>query len=143
MKPTLIPVLLLLFSTHSLTQSVSSSSDPPSKTTPETLGMVLTQSFFDNMQNNLVEPLFASLEGMQIGNFSPLELDLELLLLDYNITNMAVNTSRIDPSNRIVTLQEGSTKLSIPNLYLVLEYEYGLLTDPPLFADLGATDINI
>ena len=62
--------------------------DPPPKY--ESFNVVFYQTFFENLSKSFIEPFFKTLPGRNLSNWDivdPPPLDLDVLTLNYNLTN--------------------------------------------------------
>lgn len=105
--------------------------------------IVLKKQFFDNLQYGLIEPTIKNISGQSLGDSDPLEIDLEILSVEFNQTNSKINDIHIKEKTKLFELKDNSFALSIPNLYLNIESDYAGLSDPHLLADFGAYELNI
>lgn len=78
-------VLILLIS-QLLIAAVDSQSKKDESDNGESLAMVISQSFFRNLQDNLTSPLINSLSGTSLGTYPPMSIHLGSLTINVNIT---------------------------------------------------------
>jgi hypothetical protein len=105
---------------------------------PETLGLTLFQSFFDNLTANFIAPLINTLPQRNATNlFVNKTLDLvDFISFDFNVTQLTFPQAALDPTTPIIQLGENKARFQI-NLTLEAEFDYQYISDPPIFADIG------
>ncbi|CDW77274.1 lipid-binding serum glycoprotein family protein [Stylonychia lemnae] len=109
----------------------------------ETVQLTLTQQFFDNLQANLTLPIINNLAGLNLGNKSLSLNIIDLMTLDANITNITVNTSLLNQTDRIIELLEDKLRLNLENFTLKVDVDYEYISDPPYIVDIGDTSISL
>ena len=108
--------------------------------------MVLYQSFFDTLTHEFVEPAISSLTKR---NFSFLDvvnpdpIDLDVISLDYNLTNFRFTKANYDVNVPLIEIQYDYFNFSIPLLDLTLEFDYEYVSDPPILADIGTAEFSV
>lgn len=130
----------VLLSLIGLSSATTLRDDPP-PLTDESLRLVITQTFFDNLQQNLLSPLIQKLDGAMFADLIPISIDVDFMQLAANITNFGIQNCTIDDTIKFIELQENGIDITIPNLVLNLTFDYAYISEPPILADLGQTMI--
>lgn len=68
----------------------------------------------------------------------PDPIDLDILSLEYNMTNFKFIEANYDVSVPVIDIQYDYFNFSIPALDLTLQLDYEYVSDPPIFADIGS-----
>lgn len=100
-----------------------------------TLKIVLTQDFFDTIEDSLKEEPVQEL----ISTFFhpiPLGIDLGFIRLDLNITNFQLNSAQLMRRDTI-NLYDGLFEINFRNTSSQVQVEYQYISDPPFVADIG------
>jgi hypothetical protein len=111
---------------------------------PETLGLTLFQSFFDNLTANFLGPLINTLPQRNATDlFVNKTLDLvDFISFDFNVTQLNFPQASIEPSLPIILLGENKARFQI-NLTMEIEFDYEYISDPPIFADIGTAYLGV
>ena len=102
------------------------------------MAIVLTQTFLNNLQHNVLAPfLNNNINGIRLTNSLEIKLDLGVIKLDGNITDCMVGNTSISDDNEIIRLLNNEIVLDLRKLNLNLSAYYEGISDPPILADLG------
>lgn len=92
---------LILFSIIGLSTASSTDRDD---TYRESIRLVVTQKLFDNIQENLVDPLVKKLEGSTFEDLAPINLDIEFMQIAANFTNMEIQNCSLSDKIKLLEL---------------------------------------
>lgn len=74
---------------------------------------LLVEQFFDNIQDNLVNPVFDLLQSFSL-DVDEMELEIdELMIIDFNLTNLRLQDLKIDNKKQLIILGNDTIKLEI------------------------------
>ena len=93
-----------------------------------------------------MEPIVSSLTERDFAFLdivNPDPIDLDVLSLDYNLTNFRFVKAEYEVSSPIIDINYDYFNFSIPGLSLTLELDYEYVSDPPLFADIGTASFSM
>jgi len=109
----------------------------------DTLEIVLQQEFFTNIQDNLVNQLFALIAKKSInvrdGHFAV----PELIKFDFDLLDLRLVDVSLDPNPNLVQLLDDEFQFGFKNLKGSLKCDYSYASDPPLFGDIGSFETAI
>eukprot|EP00347_Sterkiella_histriomuscorum_P011027 403374027 len=111
--------------------------DDPHFNLTESMGIVFTKAFFENVQHNFVVPLVKSLSGTRLGKLPRINADLGFLNLDLNFTNIQIYNLSVSDANDQVQLLDERVVIESKDLVFNISCDYSYITDPPIFADFG------
>lgn len=66
--------------------------------------MIITQEFYDNLQKNFISPLFETIDGTVLGDSDPININLEFMSLQMNMTSMTIQHAEISNKSKIIEL---------------------------------------
>ena len=142
----LLPVLFVLHTTTSATSlnvPLSESVDPHLKRN-QTIGLILTQGFFDDLQYNLIVPAILNIQSLLNLSFqSPFFANLSIMTLAGNGTSVAAHGLHIANDTKIFQLNDGYVTFNITDLIIDLNIGYEFISDPPIVADLGFLNLTM
>ena len=137
----LLTILLPTFIASQENSSDTPNEDPHWKV-GKTLGLIMTQDFFDNVQFNLVEKLFNSV-NLTLVNRTSINLDLGILEIASNITNISIVNATLAEQDRLISLYDDYLTLNVNNMNLHLDMDYEYISDPAIFVDIGLIDVKV
>jgi len=106
--------------------------------------MVLTQSFFNNVQENLTDQLFDKIGGTGFNDTINCTIGIENLIdFEFNITNKEIVSIHLDPTTTLVKLYDDRLAFAVSNFTAAAGFSYMYVSDPPIFADIGDFDMDI
>ena len=109
-----------------------------------TMNIVLTQKFFDNLSQNFTAPLFGDLVNVKIGDLLNEHIAIEdLMSFDFNITDMAITRAEANGLMPIIQLGDNAATFQFDGVALEFGFNYALISDPPIFADIGSATLKI
>jgi len=110
----------------------------------DTIKMVLTQSFFNNVQENLTDQLFDKIGGTGFNDTINCTIGIENLIdFEFNITNKEIVSIHLDPNTTLVKLYDDRLAFGVSNFTAAAGFSYMYVSDPPIFADIGDFDMDI
>ena len=110
----------------------------------ETIGLVLTQAFFDDLQQNLIVPAILNLESfLNLTFLQPWFLNISLMTLSGNGTSVKARGLAIDNNTRMFQLHDGFLSMQVKDLTADLELGYEFVSDPPILADMGVVNLTM
>ena len=74
---------------------------------------------------------------------NPDPIDLDVISLDYNLTNFRFTKANYDVNVPLIEIQYDYYNFSIPLLDLTLEFDYEYVSDPPILADIGTAKFSV
>lgn len=110
----------------------------------ETIGLVLTQAFFDDLQHNLIVPAILNLDSfLNLTLLSPWSLNLSIFSLAGNGTSVNARGLHIDNNTRMFTLHDDYLSFNMSDLTVDLDIGYEFISEPPIIADIGYTNLTL
>lgn len=136
---------VLLFTALALCQGQLFVAPDPHMKRNETLRLVLTQEFFDDIQYNLIVPAIYNLGS--IFNFSlgaiPWLANLSIMTVAGNVTDFQANGLGISNDTSIIQLYDDGVQFNLTNLTADLALGYEFCSDPAIIADIGFLNLTV
>mmetsp|Transcript_8438 Transcript_8438/g.14140 ORF Transcript_8438/g.14140 Transcript_8438/m.14140 type:complete len:475 (-) Transcript_8438:251-1675(-) len=111
----------------------------------ETMRLFLSQDFFDNIQENLINQLFSKLSGKKFLNITNQSVTLpDIIKIDFNLTNICIHNFSLNKNFTLMDLLDERAIFGVQDFEGQFHADYQYISDPPVFADIGvfSTSIN-
>ena len=82
---------------------------------------------------------FQSIEGTNFSNKAPALINLDFLQLNATFDNITIQNFSVAKEPKLLQLQDGGIAFNIADLVVNVTTDYGYVSEPPIFADLGQT----
>lgn len=107
--------------------------------------MMITQGFFDDLQQNFTVPFFLGISSLFNFTENPIGFagDIGILNVSGNLTNIFGNHISLDNDSSIIALHDGYFTFNLSNLFLDGALGYEFITDPPIMADIGFFNFSV
>ena len=105
-----------------------------------TMNLVMNQAFFDNASEYLIAPVISNvLSGIHIGNdIINKTLGIhDLIEFDFNMTDKLISDASLNGSVSLIEITEEGVILQVTDFALNITFNYAVISDPPIFADIG------
>jgi len=110
----------------------------------DTAKLILTQDFFDNVQENFMQYIFLKLQDIKIPDFQNITVEVpDLMKLSFNVTNIQFYDMYIDNQEKLMEILDKRAIFALRDVCGALRGEYMYISDPPLFTDIGVFDLNL
>jgi hypothetical protein len=106
---------------------------------------MLTQGFFDDVQQNFIVPFFLNINQLFNFTINPIGFagDIGILNVSGNLTNIYGNHISLDNDTSLIALHEGYFTFNLSKLVLDGSFGYEFITDPPIMADIGFLNLSM
>lgn len=89
-----------------------------------------------------MEKLFNSV-NLTLVNRTSINLDLGILEIASNITNISIVNATLAEQDRLISLYDDYLTLNVNNMNLHLDMDYEYISDPAIFVDIGLIDVKV
>ena len=105
------------------------------------------QDFFNITTLHLIQPLIQKLPEFDLSKIIPnmngtLPIS-DIISVEYNLTDFAFEYGDYNGSVSIAAIEDNSVTFQMNNLTINLTLNYAYVSDPPIFADIGAAYIGV